>query len=314
MPRYQDLALGAGAVLVVGLGLLALRPDTLPSPPEGADDVSTALPSPLRPAASSSAKPTGSGSASPGSSAKSTATAGASAGAWVVGAGDDLVLLAQRQACQGAKSVPLTVAHPDGSRKSYAVAGLAAVGGIKVESDTAAVLVGADQACKPVGFRTTDAGVTWTELGALPAIWSLVPGADRQVHAPAGQVDVPCEPLALTGLDDRVARLACTDGRLLGTVSAGDDWSILGNNRDAAAVGFVSATTALALVGDPECKGAQVGRSTDGGTRFDAAYCVEGKGPWGLFTDADTAVVVGADTVARSTDDGARWSVQPLRS
>lgn len=299
---------------MVGLGLLALKPDTLPSPPEGADAVSTALPSPLRPAASTSAKPASTASASPGSSAKATATAGTSSGALVVGAGDGLVLVAQRQACQGASSVPLTVARPDGTRKSYAVAGLAAVGGIDVEGDATAVLVGAGADCKPVGFRTTDSGATWTKLGALPAVWSLVPGADRQVHAPAGQVDVPCEPLAVTGLDDRVARLACADGRLLGTVSGGDAWSILGNNRDAAAVGFVSATTALALVGDPGCEGAQVVRSTDGGTRFTPAYCVKGDGPWGLYTDADTAVVVGGDTVARSTDDGAHWSVQGLRS
>ncbi|HSX68649.1 hypothetical protein [Nocardioides sp.] len=304
MPRYQDLALGAGAVLVVGLGLVALKPDTLPSPTEGADDaLSSTLPSPLRPRASSTPTP---------SASATREGAGAKTGSWVVGAGSDLVFFAPRRGCDGAGSVEVRVAR-GGASSTYAVKGLTAVGGIEVEAGDTAVLVGVDAACKGVGFRTTDAGKTWKELGRLPEIWSLVPGADRQVHAPGGAVEVPCEPLAVTGLDDRVARLACTDGRLLGTVSGGDDWSILGNNRNVKAVGFVAATTALALVEDPSCAGIRVERSTDGGTGFKPAYCVEGDGPWGLFTDADRAVVVGGDSVARSTDDGATWAVQRLR-
>lgn len=314
MPRYTDLALGAGAVLVVGLGLVALKPDTLPEPPEGADRAQSISPSPLRPrataSATTSAKPTG--TTSPTASATSAGTA--DTGSWVVGAGDELVVFTPRRACKGAAPAELTVARADGATATYAVKGLAAVGGIKVEGADAAVLVGVDADCKGAGFRTTDAGKTWQPLSALPPIWSLVPGAEGEVHAPAGMVDVPCEPLAVTGLDDRVARLACTDGRLLGTVSGGDAWSILGNNRGVATVGFVSATTALALVGDEGCKGAEVTRSTDGGTGFKPTYCVEGEGPWGLYTDADTAVVVGRATLARSTDDGATWAVQQLRS
>jgi hypothetical protein len=305
VPRYSDLALGAGTVLVVGLGALALRPHSLPSPPEGgvehtAQSTPTASASPK---ASPSARPTG------GVSARH-----AKATSWVVGAGDGLVVFAARQGCDAEAPTDVTVVRRNGAASTYAVKGLAAVGGIEVLDGSHAVLLGVDADCKQVGFATKDGGRTWSARRGDPAIWSLVPGVDDQVHAPSGLVDVPCAPRSVTGLDDRVARLGCTDGRLLGTVSGGEEWSILGNNRRVETVGFVSATTALALVDDPACKGTQIERSTDGGTDFKAAYCVEGDGPWGLYTDADVAVVVGGGTVARSTDDGATWAAQQISS
>lgn len=229
-------------------------------------------------------------------------------------AGGGPVLFAEERDCSAAGSARVAVVDGRGSVLSREVKGLAAVGGIAVEDDGSASLVGADADCKAVGYRTTDGGRTWKALGEVPAIWSLVPGAKESVHAPSGEVDVPCQPLSVTGLDDDVARLACTDGRLLGTVSGGDDWSILGNNHDVQAVGFVSATTALALIPDDRCQGMAVERSTDGGTHFMGDYCVDGRGPWGLFTNGDTAVVVGRDMVARSGDDGATWSTTRIRS
>lgn len=314
VPRYTDLALAAGAVVVVGLGAMALRPQEVPA---GAPQrtVHTATPS-----ATASAKPHAkqSGAYASASATRSGSAAadasGATATSWVVGAGDGLVVYAPRRDCDDSGPAEVTAATLRGTTSTSTVKGLVSVGGIKVHDASRAVLVGADADCKRVAFGTKDGGRSWFALTHDPAIWSLVPGLDDGVHAPSGEVGVPCEPRSVTGLDDRVARLACTDGRLLGTVTGGEDWSILGNNRDVEAVGFVSATTALALADEAGCKGVQVERSTDGGTAFKAAYCVEGEGPWGLFTDADTAVVVGADRVARSTDDGATWSVQRLQS
>lgn len=312
MPRYTDLALGAGAVLVVGLGLLALKPDGLPTAPEGADASYSAPSGPLRSTASPSATPTPGPSGS--ASAQDRVAGAGGASSWVVGAGADVVVFAPKGDCGAAGPAQITVVRGAAAPSTYAVKGLAAVGGIDVRDQDTAVVLGVDADCKRVGFATKDGGRTWRALAKEPAIWSLVPGAKAEVHAPTGQVQVPCQPLAVTGLDARVARLACTDGRLLGTVSGGKEWSILGNNHEVQAVGFVSATTALALVDDPACKGVQVERSTDGGTAFKAAYCVAGAGPWGLFTNAETAVVVGSDAIARSADDGATWSAVPLGS
>lgn len=269
--------------------------------------MTTKLPDPLKtkpskPAASDSAKPTGS---------KPAAT---TADAWVVGAGYGLAVRTEERGCDADGSASITVIGSAGGSIERTVDGLRAVGGINVQSEEKAELVGVDGACERVGFATDDAGRTWTKLDTVPTMWSLVPDDTGAVHAPSGQVDVPCEPLSLTGLDDKVARLACTDGRLLGTVSGGDEWSILGNNSDMKTVGFVSATTALALADKDGCDGISVERSTDGGTDFTTAYCVEGTGPWGLFTDSDTAVVVGGDAVARSTDGGEKWDVTTIRS
>lgn len=304
MPRYTDLALGAGAVLAVGLGLLALQPPSLPSG-EG-DDRVRVTPAPT----SATASPSATASASTAPSA--TGAAGRPE-AWVVGAGDGLVVRAPRAECDGDAPVTLTVISA-GRATTREVEGLHAVGGISVSDQRTARIVGVDGSCERVGFGTTDGGRSWRALEAVPAVWSLVPGSRDQIHAPSGQVDVPCEPRAVTGLDDEVARLACTDGRLLGTVTGGEEWSILGNNDEVRTVAFASATTALALVDRADCDGISVDRSTDGGTDFEAAYCVEGRGPWGLVTNGDEVVVVGDDVVARSTDDGETWKASVFGS
>jgi hypothetical protein len=241
---------------------------------------------------------------------KPAASTGAKA--WVVGAADGLVLRAPQRACDAEGPVTIAAVGPRGGLLEKEVDGLRAIGGFRVDDADNAVLVGVDGDCERVGFGTSDAGKTWKRLSDVPAIWSLVPGDDGEVHAPSGQVEVPCEPLSVTGLDDNVARLACTDGRVLGTVNGGDDWSILGNNDDMLGVGFVSATTAVGIVESDDCDGIEVVRSTDGGTDFASAYCVEGAGPWGLVAWRGHAVVAGADVVARSDDDGDTWESTQL--
>lgn len=308
MPRYTDIALGAGAVLAVGLGLLALQPDRLETEDgPGADTVRTTA------TATATASPSDEPTKSPAPDKTSEAAAPLPA-AWAVGAGDGLVVRAPQGDCTSAGPVTITSVGARGKATAASVERLAAVGGIEVQDDLNARLVGVDDGCERVGFGTSDGGKTWKALETVPAIWSVVPGSTTEVHAPSGQVEVPCEPLSVTGLDANVARLACTGGQIMGTVSGGDDWAILGNNDDVLAVGFVSATTAMALVEHEDCAGVSVDRSTDGGTDFEPSYCVEGTGPWGLVTGGDTVVVVGKDVVARSDDDGETWDTTPLRS
>lgn len=303
MPHYTDLALGAGAVLAVGLGVFALRPAELPDrEPDGGSASPSVSVSATPEAKKKDPKPTTS----------ATSATSTDATAWVVGAADGLVLRAPLRDCEAEGPTVIGAIGPRGGLRDTEVEGLRAVGGFRVDDADNAVLVGVDGDCERVGFGTTDAGKSWKPLGDVPAIWSLVPGDDAEVHAPSGQVEVPCEPLSVTGLDDSVARLACTDGRVLGTVDGGDAWSILGNNDDMLGVGFVSPTTAVGLVASDDCEGIEVVRSTDGGTDFASAYCVEGAGPWGLVAWRGHAVVAGADRVARSDDDGDTWESTPL--
>lgn len=300
MPRYTDIALGAGAVLAVGLGLIALQPDQLPS--GGAEGGAVRTNASESPTASASPTET------------RTRASDERPTAWLVGAGDDLVIRAARTDCTAAAPASLTTVDAGGGTVTRQVEGLAAVGGIEVTDDRTAQVVGVDAECERVGFGTTDAGRTWVALDEVPSIWSVLPGDSDRIQAPSGLVDVPCEPLTLTGLDAQVARLACADGRILGTVSGGEEWSILGNNGDVLAVGFVSATTALALVERDDCDGVSVDRSADAGTDFEEAYCVEGSGPWGLVARGETVAVTGDDTLARSSDAGETWDVVRMRS
>ncbi len=231
-----------------------------------------------------------------------------------MGAGSDLVVRAPQRDCGATGPTPVTVLGADGKAVAREVPGLRAVGGFRVDGRRSIVLVGVDADCKRVGFGTTDRGRTWTALEKVPAFWSVVPGDAKEVHAPSGQVTVPCAARSVTGLDDKVARLACADGRLLGTVTGGAEWSILGNRPGLVAVGFISSGAAVALVEEKGCAGIQVVTSTNGGTGFSPSYCAEGAGPWGLVTGKGTAVVTGLDAVFRSTDGGKSWAVTKVRA
>lgn len=305
MLRVTDIALGAGAALAVVLGFVALRPDAVPTTdPEPVRTTATATAS-ASPKQTATPKPTRVPTSKPES---------VDAPAWVVGASKDLVVRAPQRTCTAKGPTSITVIGGNGEAVDREVAGLRAVGGFHVTGPRSIVLVGVDGACERVGYGTEDRGRTWKALDKVPSIWSVVPGDTSELHAPSGQVKVPCAPSSVTGLDDSVARLSCTDGRLLGTITGGADWSILGNNPGLKTVGFVSSGSALAFVDAAECEGVQVAASSNGGTRFTPSYCAEGVGPWGLVTGAGTAVVTGLDMVFRSTDGGKTWTVTKVHA
>lgn len=178
--------------------------------------------------------------------------------------------------------------------------------GLLVIDDESTRAISADADCAPLGLSTSDGGATWEVSDELPRFWSVLPGGEDVVQSPDGEVDVPCTPARASGIDAAVARVWCTDGKLLGTNTAGEAWATLGRTSSATDVAFTSAETGYALVERDECAGISIDRSTDGGTSWSTVHCVEGEGPWALAATRGRVAVVGVEE-SWSSVDGEEW-------
>lgn len=302
LDRLQDAALAVLGVLAVAMIALAVRHEYAAAP-------SASAPLPVPPVPTGTA---GEPSDEPttGSSEEPAEEPGPPP-AWRVGYREDgLLVRAPDVECdEDAAPVSVVTVAPGASVPAVVeVEGLVAVSGIAVDGAESASLVGSGPDCSAVGFTTSDGGATWVAADSPPAIWSLLPGEGRQVSTPAGAVDVPCKPEAVVGTDSQVARLACADGRLLGTSSTGEEWVPIGRVPDIEALVFVNPGDGFALAERESCDGVAVLATEDGGTSWDEVRCSPVEGPWGLAADGTSVMVLGADQVDASSDAGATWT------
>lgn len=141
---------------------------------------------------------------------------------------------------------------------------------------------------------------------AGPGGWLL--GTDGRVTHEGGEAGPPCTPLAVSGVDRRVARLLCDDGRLFGTADAGERWSTLGSLRGATTIAFANAAEGYAVAPGPGCGGTAVHRTTNGGSRWVPVHCTTLSGPWRLAVSDDEVTLANAvGARVTSTDRGETW-------
>lgn len=307
LDRLQDVALVVLGVLAAVLIALAFRH-------QGAGDDGGAGPLPVSPATTGTAAEP---SEEPSAEDPEEPAEPELPEAWAVGFRDRALLVrAPASACEpeaqpGADAEgALLVSLPDRAARTEPVTvdGLVAVSGVVVDDAEHARLIGSAPDCATVGFATEDAGVTWRSLAKLPPFWSLLPGDVRAVMTPDGRADVPCSPVAVSGIDGRVARLSCADGKLLGTSSAGADWVPIGRLPDALAMVFTTPGDGWALAESEGCDGVAVLSTADGGTTWEEAHCSPVPGPWGLAADGDVVKVLGLDQVDATDDAGDSWT------
>lgn len=286
----QEILLAVLAVIAIVLAVFAMRPD---APPEF----------------SSTGSRTPSGDATGSPEDDPTGQPDAERPVALVGGLDAAAVLVRASGGDCAASEgPLTIATtaPGSETVTVQVAEAGVATGLLVVDDQTARAIAADADCAPRGFSTSDGGATWEATEELPRFWSVLPGAEDRVQSPAGEVEVPCTAARASGIDAGVARVWCTDGKILGTNTAGDEWATLGRTTSATDVAFTSAETGYALVERDECAGISVDRTTDGGSSWSTVYCVEGEAPWALAATRGRVAVVGVDATWSSTD-GEEW-------
>lgn len=168
-----------------------------------------------------------------------------------------------------------------------------------------------DATCAPSGMWSFSEGAAWEQTADLVAgSWYFNPGAPTTVHAPAGDVPLPCTALALSAYETTAIAL-CDDATVVTTADNAATWSAPvpapgALTVHAAADGFRVMIDGAAA----QCAGVQVAALADGAVASPGA-CLPAEfapGDVALAAGGDGTVVAWAgDVVGRSADGGANW-------
>jgi hypothetical protein len=183
------------------------------------------------------------------------------------------------------------------------------------DADKAKVVV-ADAKCTTVTtFATENGGGTWFEDD--PMTWNKAAAVGAKVHAPEGDVDVPCgdgaSVLSLSTLGEQQAYALCSDGTVARSDDGGGSWDKQGTAKDAADLDFVDAENGLAVVtGGSSCAGIAVLKTTDSGKEWAEHGCIEtdAKEMADISADGERAYVAAGKAVWFSDDGGETWKEQ----
>jgi len=225
-------------------------------------------------------------------------------------AADDTVLRAGRGSCGESESPLIEVSSDSGA--TFDPVDLREppvdVLGVSASSASDLFLVGADAACLPVIYRSTDGGENWVSAPGSGGAWHLAAVGVRRVHAPSGSVPVGCDVLALSAFSDSGARVLCTDGLLRGTADGGRSWVGLGGLPGAVDIAYQTPADAWGLAATSECPAAVL-QTADGGADWEETACLDTDGEPYAVSVADGVVLaqIGGDLLT-SSDGGATFA------
>jgi hypothetical protein len=143
-------------------------------------------------------------------------------------------------------------------------------------ADTASFIGATGEECDPEFVRTFVAGDDFAEnRDQLDSTWYLSPVGSDSVHAPDGDVAAPCgNAVVVAPLDGDRAAVLCDDSSLHVTTDVGETWTPVVDTDGAVALTEAEDGFLVALVGAPECDGAQLAVFDVDATRTDIS-CVE---------------------------------------
>lgn len=176
-------------------------------------------------------------------------------------------------------------------------------------------VIAADASCRTLStYQTTNGGGTWNQSDGSEGTWHRVAKAAASLHAPEGDVEVPCAGggvvTGFSTLTNRQVFALCAKGTVLATSDAGGSWEQRGTAAGADDLDFVDSQTGLAAaVGDRSCAGVAILRTVDGGETWTRRACVKTKQPGlpDISADGDRAYLAQGAAVWFSADGGASW-------
>lgn len=179
---------------------------------------------------------------------------------------------------------------------------------VQVESPDEITIVASNKECKAQRFDTTDHGESWTE--ADPGDVWYVDAAGTGVVSPEGASEPGCDVVALSPLSDRNAKVACSDGTILGTDDNGDEWVTLGELGDIGGLTIPTLRDGFAVAPDDDCE-SRAFVTTDAGGEWEPAGCIAKNGEGtSLVGGPRSLLALVGDEVHLSTDAGKSWSRQ----
>lgn len=186
---------------------------------------------------------------------------------------------------------------------------LAPVSRVRVLGPQNLFVIGGGEDCEPTYRSSSSGGSDWlTSDQYLEGSWYLLPSDRLTMAAPAGEVEVPCEPVDLAALDAADAAVLCTDGTLALTPDGGASWDETEAPLGAAAIGV--ADDGYVLAGsDDECEdGVAVALIASDGEPLAETACAAAEGGTIAVSGTAGALWLWADEdVYVSTDGGQTW-------
>ncbi|MGH3424979.1 MAG: WD40/YVTN/BNR-like repeat-containing protein, partial [Nocardioidaceae bacterium] len=238
---------------------------------------------------------------------KSDSLPGGPAGTVMLSLSDDgTAVRGVRGTCEEHNDASVEISTDTGESFDDVTPGLTSVLHVEAVSDSEVWVVGTDSDCEPRRFETDDLGRTWDESSA-DGSWYLDADDASKVHGTKGKADPGCTPVSVIVVDSEVARAGCDDGTVRGTDDGGKEWVTLGSlPDDLGALTYDGPSNAYGLAPTDGCTG-QVFESSDGGSEWDEAGCIDGDDLQAIAANEDAVIAQVDGKVFRSTDDGQTW-------
>lgn len=190
---------------------------------------------------------------------------------------------------------------------------------LRVLDSTTVEMVALDEInCTPEYIKTFVGGADYARYpDQLAARWYVDPANRSSVHAPNGNVPVPCNSVASLAAESSTgdsAAVLCADQTVIRTTDAGQTWSQSVSVPGAVNLGVTQMGYVIATVGLPECAGVQLIALSDEAASPTPTGCLQVATPSetlpgnvAVSEAAGTLWVWVGDEVKRSLDEGATW-------
>jgi len=223
------------------------------------------------------------------------------------GAGE-VVLRAQPGSCDG-EAARLSVSRDGGASFEDREIAAQVLLRLDVTSLSDMWVAGLNADCEPTFYRSGDGGRSWEATAGTQGAWHLLPDGSDALHAPDGEVELPCTPVALSSVSFEFAAAGCDAGDIVTTSDRGESWQPRGTVPGVVDLAFVGPQRGWAVSVATDCA-AVVSGTSDGGRSWTEQACVSsdaGRARAMARTDGGDLLVQVADRVYRSDDDGQTW-------
>lgn len=219
---------------------------------------------------------------------------------------DETVVFAIRGSCKDTAPAAVRISTDLGKKFVERQSPVVQVLALDVESHDEVVLTGADINCTVGTFRSVDQGRTWIRSLTVEG-WHIDGSGVREVTSPSRTNKPGCDVVSISATDDSLARVACTNGKILGTGNGGKSWSKLGRLDDLRAAIFPAPGNGMALASFQGCA-AQGFTTRDGGRTWSEAGCIAGEKAQAIAYNGTTLIAAVSNEIYVSTNKGSTWA------
>jgi len=219
---------------------------------------------------------------------------------------DETVMKATRGSCEDKGPAAIRISSDLGKKFVARHSPVVQVLALDAESADKLTVTGADLNCTVGTYVSTDEGRTWTQSFDVEE-WHFDPSGVKKVTSPSHTSKPGCDVVSISATDDSLARVACTNGKILGTGTGGKSWDKVGHLDDLRAAVFPAPGNGMALASFQGCA-AQGFTTRDGGRTWSEAGCIAGSKAQAIAYNGTTLIAVVNDEIYVSTNKGSTWS------